>query len=355
MAARARSVALERHVLEAEITCAIAALAPAVNALQARGLDASPALQAAGVTVAQLASPEERVSYAALRTLWENAADLSGEASFGARVATGLPAGAVDLIDYIVASAASIGDALDRLSRCARIFFDGSHLSVRSEKNGDAVLHRRVAVPCRPFDEFTVTLVVGRLRHGTKTRWAPRSVFFQHDPDPLGDDELRRILGCTIEYGARSTGIVIPHAVLGLPQAGDSRLLHILTRYADVLIAKLPARPSKSDVASVIDRARASIARQLAQGMPTLTATAKSTQRTPRTLQRQLAAQGTTFVALLDEVRRDLALKYVKDGVGLAEISFMLHFADVSAFHRAFKRWTRMTPGRYRARADANA
>jgi AraC-like DNA-binding protein len=93
----------------------------------------------------------------------------------------------------------------------------------------------------------------------------------------------------------------------------------------------------------------------LAQGMPTLTATAKTTQRTPRTLQRELAAEGTTFVALLDEVRRDLALKYVKDGVGLAETSFMLHFADVSAFHRAFKRWTRMTPGQYRARPDVSA
>jgi AraC-like DNA-binding protein len=68
----------------------------------------------------------------------------------------------------------------------------------------------------------------------------------------------------------------------------------------------------------------------------------------PRSLQRRLHSEGTSFAEVLSELRRDLALRYLRDQrIAIAEVGFLLGFLDVSAFHRAFKRWTGSTPAEY--------
>ena len=69
----------------------------------------------------------------------------------------------------------------------------------------------------------------------------------------------------------------------------------------------------------------------------------------PRTLQRSLKAHGDSFQARLDQVRRDIAQELLREGrLNLLEIALILGFSEQSAFQRAFKRWTGMTPGRWR-------
>ncbi|MEZ5646258.1 MAG: AraC family transcriptional regulator [Burkholderiaceae bacterium] len=69
-----------------------------------------------------------------------------------------------------------------------------------------------------------------------------------------------------------------------------------------------------------------------------------------RTLIRRLKAEGLSFQGIKDELRRDLAIQdLVRGDVPLAEISFALGFSSPAVFHRAFRHWTGMTPGRYRA------
>jgi AraC-like DNA-binding protein len=73
-----------------------------------------------------------------------------------------------------------------------------------------------------------------------------------------------------------------------------------------------------------------------------------------RSLQRKLAEFGTTYQRLADETRRDLALRYMEDGVRSAtDVTFLLGFSSQSAFTRAFRRWTGTSPTRYRARRAA--
>jgi AraC-like DNA-binding protein len=66
-------------------------------------------------------------------------------------------------------------------------------------------------------------------------------------------------------------------------------------------------------------------------------------------LRRRLSAEGTSFQQLLDELRREQALAHVaNDQLSLEQLADTLGFLDMSTFHRAFKRWTGQTPGRYR-------
>jgi AraC-like DNA-binding protein len=103
---------------------------------------------------------------------------------------------------------------------------------------------------------------------------------------------------------------------------------------------------NSSDIVSRVKRA---IVHDLPSGTPNEADIAKRAFVSSRTLQRKLADEGTSFRALLLEVRRELAEKYILDNsMPLAEISYMLGFSDTSSFSRAFKRWTGDPPNAYR-------
>jgi AraC-like DNA-binding protein len=72
---------------------------------------------------------------------------------------------------------------------------------------------------------------------------------------------------------------------------------------------------------------------------------------TTRTLQRRLDEEGTSFSALLAEVRRERALELMRrSGMDNAAIAWTLGFEDASAFSRAFKSWTGLSPRQHRDR-----
>jgi AraC-like DNA-binding protein len=87
------------------------------------------------------------------------------------------------------------------------------------------------------------------------------------------------------------------------------------------------------------------LAENMAQGPKTLSQLAEQMRMSERSLQRRLESEGTRFAKLADEVRKELALRYIADRrLALGEVAYLLGFAEPSPFHRAFKRWTGMTP-----------
>ena len=88
---------------------------------------------------------------------------------------------------------------------------------------------------------------------------------------------------------------------------------------------------------------------ELSRGRLTANQVAGQLRMSRRTLCRKLESEGTSFTALLADLRQRLALQYVgSHDLGLSEIAFLLGFSEAAAFHRAFKRWTGQTPLEYR-------
>ena len=80
---------------------------------------------------------------------------------------------------------------------------------------------------------------------------------------------------------------------------------------------------------------------------------ARKLHMSPRSLQRRLQGENTSFATVLFELRRDLAQRYLRDErIAIGEVGFLLGFLDVAAFQRAFKRWTGTTPAQYRRSAQ---
>ena len=69
----------------------------------------------------------------------------------------------------------------------------------------------------------------------------------------------------------------------------------------------------------------------------------------PRTLQRRLALEGTTYAEVLNSLRKELALHWLTQGYSIQEVSYITGFSDESAFSRAVRRWTGQTPGAHRS------
>jgi AraC-like DNA-binding protein len=137
-----------------------------------------------------------------------------------------------------------------------------------------------------------------------------------------------------IEFGRAHNRVHIPRAMFDepLPQA-DQHTLESCIAQCDVLMQRSEQRRG---ITAVV---RSKLFRESGE-FPTLPAVATELDVHPRTLRRQLAEEGTSFRALLNEARSALALELLRDvGLSVEQVSKRLGYTDVSTFSHAFKRW----------------
>jgi AraC-like DNA-binding protein len=126
--------------------------------------------------------------------------------------------------------------------------------------------------------------------------------------------------------------------------SADQRLAHVLEEHVQRVLA------SVANLDPWLPRARTALDSLLSARVASLPRLSKALHVSARTLRRRLAEHGSSYRELLDEARRSLALRRVLDAnASFDEIAGALGFNDVSAFYRAFRRWTDSTPAAYRA------
>jgi AraC-like DNA-binding protein len=150
-------------------------------------------------------------------------------------------------------------------------------------------------------------------------------------------------LGNPFEFAQADSQLVLSRALLEKRVTqNEASLRHFLRHPALIMLTQEYAITSWTS--QVRDRVR----RQL-RDMPELNAVATALDVHPQTLRRRLAAEGTTFKDIKNQVRRDTALHFLgKQGLSIEEISHRAGFSESSAFIRAFKAWTGVTPYTYR-------
>jgi AraC-like DNA-binding protein len=180
-------------------------------------------------------------------------------------------------------------------------------------------------------------------RVATGEDWAPLEIRFAHRrPDEVG--EHARFFRAPVHFSAGENAMVLAAELLDRPCVrADPALLAVLDRYAADLLARVPA------TGRLADRARTALVEMLRDGEPGAGRLASRLKMSARSLSRTLAAEGTSYRALLDQIRRETAARHLADDrIAIAEVAFLLGFSDLSAFYRAFKRWTGQTPAEAR-------
>ena len=152
-----------------------------------------------------------------------------------------------------------------------------------------------------------------------------------------------RYFGCPVRFGAEENAFLLSREDADSPLPSSNKQLATVF---DKMLGEELAQLDKSDV---VARCRAAVLEHLTSGEASAEDTAKQLHMSPRTLQRKLAEVRLTYQQLVDDTRKDLALRYIADVKrSVSDITFSLGFSQPSAFTRAFKRWTGLSPTDYR-------
>jgi AraC-like DNA-binding protein len=288
---------------------------------------------------------DQRIPVSDVHKMLEALVERTGDPELGLKAAQASTPGDGGSLDYAISSAATVRDAIYAAARYIRLVNDT--LELRLETLGSSariVLENRVPMPRAALD-FQVGSLFRAFAHvwSLGERDLVRVSFANAAPDAKG--EYARTFGASpVDFGASFTGFSFEAARLSRRLASSDSALHdVILGHAEAMLSELP--PARQ----LTERVRNAIVAELAGGNPSVTHIAPRLHMSPRTLERKLEREGTTFSALLDDLRKRLALRYVSNNeLELAEIAFLLGFARTTGFHRAFKRWTGETPLNYR-------
>ncbi len=305
-----------------------------------------------GIEASALDELDRRVPPTQLRTLWGEAAARTGEESFGLRlVELSRPYPPDHVLGYAVMTSATLGDAYRRVVRYVRLV-DGS-LSVSLDLEGYCA-HVRLGVhasegPGRHGVEYALGMLYEPGRRTMGDAFSIREARFEHGA-PRSVELHERVFGAPVRFDQPRTELVFDARLLATSLgSADPALCAILERHMMGLIDGVPA------VEEVFTaRVRQAVVSSLRDGTPTAQSIAKGLGCSARTMHRRLAEEGGgAFQELLDDVRREAAVRHLREGrIEISGIAFVLGFSEVSAFYRAFKRWTGRTPVEYRRGED---
>lgn len=325
-------------------TIAIGALKKLMNAAIARGAHAGDLARAAGVPAEILDDPDARAPIASLHAVWDVL--LASDADIDFEAPAYAP-GDYGIVGFVVMNSATLSEGLDHLVRYIGLWTEDPAF----QREGSTVRFAYRAAfadsaGCRAATEAGPVEIIQGARLLTQRHITPLEVRFAH-PSPPYAARLHTFFDAPVRFDAADHALVFRGEDLALPLVrADAQLGAFLRGIAESALEKRGGNDSP------LDAVRRIIAEELQRGVPSIDVVAARMATTERTLRRRLEEGGTTFRDLLDTTRAELARSYVRDArMPLAEVAFMLGFSEPSAFHRAFKRWTSMTPAAFRARS----
>jgi AraC-like DNA-binding protein len=319
----------------------------AIRKLRSAGIDPLPLLEEAGVSPAKLAGKRERVAAESQLRFLENAAEALDSPSLGLQLAQQADMREAGVIYYVMAASLSLGEAMRNLARYLSVANE-SVIVILTEVATNTVLTFKSKLPRhtdRHFAEFGVALIIRGFREITGKHLNPAQVTFEHRRN-AGASQVKRFFGCLVGFSAPADAVVFPTTVLATPiPTADNYLLNILREHCDRMLAERGAVSGTHR--AIVENV---LVRMFPHGDARIGTIASDMGLTSRTLSRRLKEEGTNFAEILDELRRDLATRHLKDhNLSFGQISWLLGYSEVSSFNHACKRWTGNTPKSIRA------
>lgn len=310
-------------------------------------------LRAVQIDEAMLAAEEGFIPFRSLLLVLENTAAALACTDFGLRLSVRQDATILGPIAIAAQHSPTLGHGLLAISRYMQVYSPAMGFRVQPLEGERMLLSFSTLLPHPPFHPQGVELAVG-VMYGV-VEWLsggacrPQEVRFPHAR--LSSPAVyRRYFRCGVRFGEKHAGLVMNLADFSLPVHGESnpQLQRLALRYLDSQLGQAPAPEAPVTLAV---RVRRQLKTLLESGQCTQGEVAETLRLHPRTLQRRLREEGTSFDELRDEVRRYLAERYLtQPEISLGHIAALLGFSEQSAFTRACRRWFGLGPRDWRRR-----
>lgn len=308
-----------------------------------------------GFPLSKLSDPSTRLSLdRTLEELQKHVA-LLGRADLGLLAAAAVEPGDFGVIELAARASGNALEGFQSLAQDFNLFAEGLQLTI--EPRADAVTVRfssdaDVALPPIVV-EYVLLGLVGFVRHYRPEPCAPLGVRFAH-PRVAHGDVVATYFGCPAEFDASEHAVDFRRRDLESPlSTSDPMTREILRAHVHALGAAATKR-------SLVDRLEALVAERIAQGVPALEELARDLGVSRRSISRSLNEQNVRYREILVRVRHRLAVHFLERTTrSIKEIAAATGYGDLSAFHRAFKQMTGLTPKQWRrekhdARTDSD-
>ncbi len=303
-------------------------------------------LSASGIGSAEFANPGTRVPHALMMHLLELCVSSSGDPALGLRAGEQLEPANGDVLAHASPFVATLGDAMRCISQYLRLVSDVEEVTLVGA--GDLVEWRFRSTDgvVRPaaVNDFIIASMLKLARMRLAKYEPPTELRFMHSRPSYASAYDR--FETRVVFDAPYNAIVLPKSRLTVsmerktPPGQAAFELHA---------RQVLQRMNRKDGLS--GRVREEVALHLSTGVVSMNWIAEHLAMSVATLRRRLGDEGTTYAGVVDEIRKQLADRYLKErALTVSEIAFLLGFANVTAFHRAFKRWRGMPPAAYRAK-----
>lgn len=310
-----------------------------LSGVERQGADPRVLAREAGLPGWALKDRDVRFPVARLARLWQVSAARLEDPRFGLRVAAGWRLGACDLSDYIFDTAATLGDAFTATFAYTPLLNSAGVNDIALAASGSrGTVRYTIRTPDPAVNvigtEFALGTLLRRARHATGRPVTPLHLQFAgRAPRSYGD--LVEAFGTRrIDFGAGISAMTFSRADLDLPlRRADPVLARILRGAADARLA-VPEH-----VPRWIDRFRQVLGECLDDQVVLLGAAAWRLNVSPRTLQRLLEREGTSWRSEVDAARRERAARLQRTGVTSSQAASRLGYSDARALRRAARRW----------------
>lgn len=317
--------------------------------------DASLPVPGWATSIGETSAPGDRIELDAIHGLWAHAMHHGAPPSFPVEAALVPLAEMQSALTFLCASSATLGEAVMHMVESWNVVSGLSRW--RFEADGGAVrLVLEGPPPASIGERCHIEYLVADLVHTAR-------IAIDHDQLALAVSFRHGAPGSALELGAHGAvfgeglrwecdevSIAAPAHLLSVPmKTAAPGLAAVLEQQVDAMRTRTSAAPT-SDTLRVRDALRAALGRGALPGPDVrLEMIAKALGLGARTLLRRLRAEGTSYQAVLDDVRRELARDLLASrGKSSKEVSTALGFSDPRAFARAFRRWTGHSPGSFR-------
>ncbi|ABV85944.1 AraC family transcriptional regulator [Shewanella pealeana] len=312
--------------------------------IDSTGVDSQHILNELGIDKALLHDPNARLLTQQMTQLWRRAVTTSGDEAIGLKVANFVQPTSFNALSFSLLVSESLEDAWSRIKRYYTIISNVLEMDIERGECESALCFNKIMgnhYADEAIDAFMATsyLMALQTSHGQIT---PIRLELERR-EPFDSQPFSTLFCCPVKFSAGHNKIFYSNRDLGLPFPSANRELALKNDEAiQAYFQSIVSQPFSQRVSKEI-----SIAMTL--GNPDRDAIAKAFHMSSRNLQRKLREEGTSFSEQVEQLRKDLAQKYLATPqLSMLEIAFRLGFKDPSNFTRAFKRWYGVSPLQYR-------
>ena len=317
------------------------------KALMWKGVEPSVLLEHSSISHEEIANVGSRVPLTLCNKLFEHAQTLTDDPLLPIKISQCIVPTTFHALGYSVQACASLKDAFERLVQYQQMISSVCAISFTSNNGSyylELGLNNRVNSRSHISEVLELSMLLSLIkisRDLSHPGFTPVKIYTTASSRCVS--QYQEYVGCEIEFSAKQSMLVLDGAQLEarLPNFAPDLIL-LSDKAADEYMSRL-------DRGNVVSQVRSEVVALMAKGAPSIDLVAEKLNFSQRSLQRKLNDSGTSYKHLVENIRQAMAEQYLNQNqLSLGEISYLLGFANVANFSRAFKRWKGISPGAYR-------